>query len=231
MTSQYFLTIVGCVVTLAVSSQESHRGLSSQHYEKIVVETGNVTIIQTDSVNIDTLILNDEAGLSFPQNTIVVVNNAFIGKACRITCRSGRDGHALALLIHFRVLGSLVINTSGINGYSGRDGANGRNGQQGQNGEDGQNGHPGTDGGNGGDITFLYIADDVIPVLKGTGDRSIQFEHAGGIGGVGGAGGQGGRGGAPIPPEKFRDGWHGRRGASGKNGKDGELFIQRVDKL
>jgi hypothetical protein len=226
MRSKFFLVFLACLVTLAGYSQI----LTDSHYKKVVVDAGVATIVKADSINIDTLILNDGAVLSVSQNSVIVVNNAFIGKECRVVSGSGRDGHDLALLIHFRTLGSLVINTKGRDGYHGRDGANGSNGQRGQNGEDGGPGANGTDGGNAGNLTLLYVS-DVIPVFEGKGDRSIQLEYAGGKGGMGGNGGRGGRGGANIPPEVFRDGWHGRRGANGKDGKDGELFLQRVDKL
>lgn len=244
-----FLVLLGFLLSLKSNSQI----LADNYYSIVVVEQGVQGIIAIDSVHIDTLILNNDSSLKFYQNTKLVVENAFIGNRCEINSagshgqngkhpnqlngENGKDGNNLILIVNFKELGSLVINTSGGNGGSA---ANGRSGGDNQNGGDGGN------GGTAGNLTLIYSHEGFVPIFNSGGhNHNIELRYFGGEPGNGGLGGRGGSGiKAPTRTEfvpgtgqkkvivegpPIKGGSNGLPGSHGKDGEDGELILRRKD--
>jgi hypothetical protein len=244
-----FLILLGFLLSLKSYSQI----LADSYYSLVVVDQGAQGIIATDSINIDTLILNNDSSLKFYQNTMLVVQKAFIGNRCEINStgshglngrhpnqlngENGQDGKSLVIIVNFKELGSLIINTSGGNG--GRA-ANGRSGGESQNGGDGGN------GGTAGNLTLIYSHEGFVPIFNNVGhNHNIQLQYFGGEPGNGGLGGRGGSGiKAPTRTEfvpgtgqkkvivespPVKGGSNGQPGSHGKVGKDGELILKRRD--
>jgi len=247
--------ILGCVLPYTCHSQL----LGDNYYSKVVVELEEEKTIFTDSVHIDTLVLKDGAKLKFIQNSILIVENAFIGNNCELNSfglpgvdgktqelshgSNGADGKNLILVIDFKVLGSLTINTNGGAGGNGARGRPGDNGGDGQSGSDGGGGGNGGSGGNGGNLTLIYSHEGFVPIFNSKRNHSIQLNYDGGNPGLGGQGGQGGRGGKPlihydyktgnytkINPHLIGNGSFGGNGSSGTSGKKGELILNRKER-
>jgi hypothetical protein len=218
-------------------------------YSKISIDENQLSICMADSIYIDSLILADRSTLKFQQNTILIVENAFIGNECTFDAsgRSGDDGNNLACVIIFHKLGSLTINTSGGDGENGAHGKRGANGQAGaiggNDGENGQKGGNGGDGGNGGKLHLHYSSRGFIPTFNTNRDHAIILKYSGGKAGTGGRGGAGGAGGEPIATrENVRDanpvtvtqgaagnrGRNGTPGAPGRSGAEGELILKKI---
>lgn len=227
--------------------------LADRYYSKVVVDRGVKAIIGSDSIYIDTLILNDESGLKFYQNTIIFIEKAFIGKRCEINSagshglsgkqlsqlngEDGQDGKNLTLIVNFKKLGSLTINTSGGNGGQAASG---------RSGGDVSNGGNGGNGGAGGNLTLIYAHEGFVPIFYSEGrNHTIQLQYFGGQPGMAGLGGKGGKGmKAPTRTEyvpgtgekrvviegpPVQGGSNGRAGSHGIGGKEGELILKRKD--
>lgn len=245
----FFLILFGFLL-----SQKSHSQIvTDRYYSKLVVGQDVHLIIGTDSIFIDTLILNNDASLKFYQNTILEVEHAFIGKRCELNSAGshglngkqpnqlngehGQDGKNLILIVNFKALGSLAINTSGGNGGSA---ANGRSGGDSQNGGDGGN------GGTAGNLTLIYSHEGFVPIFNsGDHKHTIELRYFKGEPGNGGLGGKGGSGMkaptrteyAPQTGQKkvivegppIKGGSNGRVGSHGRSGNDGELILRRKE--
>lgn len=260
---RFSLLLVGSFLAVATYAQK----MTSNNYGKLVVGQNEEKVIAEDSVYIDTLILKDGAKINFRKQAILVVENAFVGNGCELNSGgsngldgddleqlnggNGEDGNALTVMISFRTLGNLTINTSGGKGGKGSRGHAGDNGPAGIGGDDGKTGGNGGDGGVGGKLTLLYRSDGFLPVFNGNlnqrawknpeprakrfaaNDHSIQLNYAGGKAGAGGSGGRGGRGGEEVSHHEPVDGGkrsikiidspRGRDGRTGKEGSSGSV--------
>lgn len=251
---KFFLILFGYVLILTCQAQL----LTDNYYSKVVVEMGTEKIISVDSIYIDTLVLKDGSKLKFLQHSILVSEYAYIGDKCELNSHGsdglngknfmdmngedGTDGKNLTLIMHFKELGNLNINTSGGRGGNGSRGRSGYNGEHGVSGGDGQKGASGGNGGKGGNLTMIYSYEGFIPIFNSERDNGIQFDHAGGTPGLGGLGGRGGRGGEALTRTEYsggisrvitvgqpgRNGWNGRNGSAGRSGKSGELILRRI---
>lgn len=215
--------------------------IDKNHYSSIKVPRKEQWAVLTDSVYVDTLILEDKASLRFSRHSIFIVENAFIGDECQLSssgadgknaAASGADGYDLKLVVVFKALGSLVIDTHGGNGAKGQAGSVGASGVNISGG--GGAGGPGGDGGHGGALSLFYLCDGFLPVFNGTGSRSIQLVYHGGKAGVGGDGGKGGvkmitdPTGRSYACDTCTPAASGPRGNAGIPGKDGELKLERI---
>ena len=218
------------------------RAITQQHYSRLQIPTKETWLAMVDSVYVDTLIMEDKSSIRFSKASVLIAEQAYIGEKCLLSSagvdgrqlgESGEPGQNLSLVIVFKGLGSLVIDTQGGDGKSGAKGSAGANGASYQ-----ERGKPGGDGGNGGNagaLRLFYAADGFQPLFNGEGKGSIQLRYAGGRSG---AGGEGGSGGKPIVPSS-RGGSgtvcgtcpaapSGPRGNPGTPGLDGVLKLERI---
>jgi hypothetical protein len=255
MNIKFSLLLLITTLTINCHSQV----MTNSHYIKVVVEEDEEKIIGLDSVYIDTLVLKDGAKIKFFQHSVLVVENAFIGNKCEFNSSGtpgtdpkelgqlqggdGEDGKNLTLIVNFKTLGSLTVNTSGGKGGNGSRGLTGLSGADGSNGEDGLSGGQGGDAGDAGNLTLLYTCTGFVPIFESKREHGIQLKHTGGEAGSGGRGGLGGKGGAPLTRVDYvngtkrvvvesprgKNGLSGKNGSHGRGGKDGELIVKRRD--
>jgi len=218
------------------------RAISQHHYSRLQIPAKETWLAMVDSVYVDTLIMEDKSSIRFSKASVLIVEQAYIGEKCLLTSagvdgkqlgESGEPGQNLSLVIVFKGLGSLIIDTQGGDGKSGAKGSAGANGASYQ--ERGKPGGDGGGGGNGGSLRLFYAADGFQPLFNGEGKGSIQLLYSGGRSG---AGGEGGPGGKPIVPSS-RGGSgtvcgtcpaapSGPRGNPGTAGLDGVLKLERI---
>jgi hypothetical protein len=218
------------------------RAISQHHYSRIQIPSKETWLAMVDSVYVDTLIMEDKSSIRFIKASVLIVEQAYIGEKCLLTSagvdgkqlgESGEPGQSLSLVIVFKGLGSLVIDTRGGDGKSGARGSAGANGASYQ--EQGKPGGNGGNGGNAGNLRLFYAAERFQPLFNGEGKGSVQLLYNGGRSG---AGGEGGPGGKPIVPSS-RGGSgtvcgtcpaapSGPRGNPGAPGLDGVLKLERI---
>jgi hypothetical protein len=221
--------------------------IEEKGYSNLVIPRNQVYMVTVDTLEIDTLLMEDNSTLKFAKDIVIIVYNAFIGAKCEFNSsgskgadNQGEDGvrgKHLTIQILFKELNSLRINTSGGDGGKGSSGQSGIDGLGGSDGTNGQNGGNGADAG---DLRLYYIAEGFIPLFNGPADRinTINFIYTGGKPGKGGSGGLGGKGGTPIShvdfngktiTDKVKGGSRGANGHDGYAGKNGELIFMRID--
>ena len=226
--------------------------IEEKGYSKLVIPRNQVYLVTVDTLEVDTLLMQDNSTLKFTQDIVITIHNAFIGSKCEFNSSGskgeskrggdGISGKHLTIQILFKKLNSLRINTSGGDGGQGSAGRPGIDGSAGTDGTDGQNGGNGGNGGDAGDIRLYYIAEGFIPQFNGAKNRinTINFIYTGGKPGKGGSGGSGGSRGEPITRTDVnskktsvgnvgRNGFNGRDGAYGHAGKNGELIFRRIE--
>jgi hypothetical protein len=200
---------------------DSRKTLDKNFYQRLVVNNGETLSSSVDSIYVDTLILNDESTILFQVNSILIVENAFIGQQCVLSSAgrdgnkpgaSGIDGSDLQCIMIFRKLESLKIVTRGGDGMQGSRGIDG--GRIGTNGNNGGPGKSGGHGGNGGNLKLAYMCDGFVPAINTDGPHRIEIVSEGGLAAEGGKGGSPGK---PIRPYKG----YGRQGKDGENGIPG----------
>lgn len=235
--------------------------LSIDHQVRLIVGKGETLKINSDSLHIDTLLMYDDSRIVFQAtSTKLIVENAFIGNNClfdlageigangkraknelsdfHLQGLDGQSGRGLDVIILFRALGRLTINTSGGKGGNGLSGTDNTRRQFGSNPDPrqdrGGDGYPGGNGGHGGALTLLYACDGFLPVFNEKRNHSIVLQTNGGKGGNGGNGGKG----AVTGPTKSqtgysgvpgKDGLNGLQGKSGDDGSDGLLVLKRLN--
>jgi len=226
-----------------IPSRSPNGAFLEHHYTSLRIPKKKVFVVQTDSLYLDTLIMEDKSVLTFPQATRFIVENAFIGHGCKLSSAgadgrsegdSGADGHTLWMVITFSSLGSLVIDTHGGNGARGSSGSTGGSVQSGAVVGGGPGG-PGGDAGNAGDLNLFYSARGFIPVFNEDRDQSIRLIYSGGKAGAGGAGGPGSvtmitdpSSGRSYACSSCPKGPSGPRGNNGSAGLDGTLRLERI---
>jgi len=226
-----------------IPSKSSSGVFVGTHYASLRIPKKKVFMVQTDSLYVDTLIMEDKSVVMFSQPTRLIVENAFIGNDCKLSSAgadgrsegiSGADGHTLWLVITFSSLGSLIIDTHGGNGARGAIGSGGGSVQGGAVVGGGAGG-PGGDAGNGGDLTLFYSAVGFIPVFNESRNHSIRLIYHGGKAGGGGMGGPGSvtmitdpSSGRSYACSSCPKGPSGPRGTTGSSGLDGTLRFERI---
>lgn len=205
--------------------------LDKNFYQKVVLGRGEIFTATVDSIYMDTLVLGDGSTIQFQLNSVLIVENALVGRLCTLTSAGlsgerlgamGTDGKDLKCIIIFRKLESLKIDTRGGNGMHGSRGMDG--GKIGTGGNDGGVGKPGGSGGDAGNLRLAYLGDGFDPTINGEGPHNIKTFCDGGLGGEGGKGGSAGR---PIRPYRG----NGRPGQNGENGIPGRGQMAVIDKI
>ncbi|MDZ4714013.1 MAG: hypothetical protein SH819_00965 [Cytophagales bacterium] len=231
--------------------------LTERHYTKLVVPSKKTFRILIDSVQLDTLVMEDNSKLRFDlPETILLAENVFVGRNCLWDASGapgnnaekssvevskdgtgggdGTNGNSITSIVFLHSLGNLTIRTRGGKGGSGKNGAAGVSDRgptpTTTDQKRGGDGGPGGNGGQGGNITFYYATAGFQVAFNDTRQNSVAFDFAGGTGGRGGQGGLGGDIGKTAMP-KYEYPQKAQRGASGPSGKDGNngaLFLERL---
>ena len=240
-----------CLIIYLFAATAGAQGINQHHYSKLLVPKDTQIEIETDSIYIDTLIMEDESILRFETSSVLIIEHAFIGKEClwdgsgmgsMEAGEDGEPGRSISTVLVIESLGSLSVVTDGGRGGDGKNGTAGSSGMNGSDFADGGDGSNGLDGGNGGDagdIKFHYSSQKFLPKFNEDGDHAIFFSNKGGERGNGGEGGRGGKPGQPVAERDNvknrtitvgnagKPGMNGLRGNPGTNGKPGEFILKR----
>lgn len=207
------------LISLASSSAAQITINSDKTFSYLKVKSNSWLLLTSDTILVDTLIMQKNSTIEIHDSVFMVVKNAFIdqgkitgagkngeqgknGKLGDVNGRNGEnggEGATLQLAINFIELTMLNIDLSGGNGGNGGQGYSPRsNATEGTNGLDGGNGGSGGNGGNGGNLILIYKSPNFIPVINKKSLHSIFVQYHGGDPGQSGVPGKGGAGGYPT---------------------------------
>ena len=225
---------LSALATLAVYFCFAPASLAQDTVSKLVIKEKEAYVVGPENVlKVDTLVMLDQATIQFDPKRYAMLEAkvAMIGDKCVILNKGvdgknskrltpgedGANGGTINIILNFKSLGKLTIDTRGGNGGAGINGKDGYAGEPERTetktvrdasgkervvtsvvppraGTDGGDATMGGNGGNGGNITLMYSANDFIPVFNQY-DRetnSIVILHTAGQRGRTGEPGKGG---------------------------------------